>query len=289
MDANPTLAYISNTRSKNNAGITSEKEGRPLTTMATPDAHPMIWPGLPGKTALVTGASSGLGAHFARLLAGQGVHVTAAARRLDRVTALCEGIAAEGGRAEALAMDVADPASVAAALKDKSFDIVINNAGTTLSASALDHGADDIDRIIDTNLKGAFHVARITAAAMAARGEGGAIVNVASILGKRVAGHVAAYAASKGGLVQLSRALALEWARHNIRVNALCPGYIETELNRDFFASEAGKALIRRVPQRRLGQPADLDGPLLLLISDLGRFMTGTEIVADGGHLVSSL
>lgn len=257
--------------------------------MTPADAGTMIWPGLSGKSALVTGASSGLGAHFARILAAQGVHVTAAARRLDRVSALCDAIATTGGSAVALEMDVADPASVKSALHQTCFDIVINNAGTTLSASALDHGADDIDRIIDTNLKGAFHVARVTAAAMAARGEGGAIVNVASILGKRVAGHVAAYAASKGGLVQLSRALALEWARHNIRVNALCPGYIETELNRDFFASDAGKALIRRVPQRRLGQPADLDGPLLLLVSDLGRFMTGTEIVADGGHLVSSL
>jgi NAD(P)-dependent dehydrogenase (short-subunit alcohol dehydrogenase family) len=267
----------------------AKKEGRPLTTMAAADASSMIWPGLPGKTALVTGASSGLGDHFARLLARQGVHVTAAARRLDRVTALCDSITGQGGRATPLAMDVADAASVSAALAGKSFDIVINNAGTTLSAAALDHTDEDIDRIIDTNLKGAFHVARITGKAMSARGEGGVIVNVASILGKRVAGHVAAYAASKAGLVQLSRALALEWARHDIRVNALCPGYIETELNRDFFASEAGRALIRRVPQRRLGQPADLDGPLLLLVSDLGRFMTGTEIVADGGHLVSSL
>jgi NAD(P)-dependent dehydrogenase (short-subunit alcohol dehydrogenase family) len=257
--------------------------------MTAYDTAAMTWPGLAGKRALVTGASSGLGAHFAQLLAGQGLHVTVAARRLDRMEALCADIRAAGGQAEPVAMDVADPASVAAALKGRAFDIVINNAGTTLSASALDHGADDIDRIIDTNLKGAFHVARVTAAAMAARGQGGAIVNVASILGKRVAGHVAAYAASKAGLVQLSRSLALEWARHGIRVNALCPGYIETELNRDFFASEPGKALIRRVPQRRLGQPADLDGPLLLLVSDLGRFMTGTEIVADGGHLVSSL
>jgi NAD(P)-dependent dehydrogenase (short-subunit alcohol dehydrogenase family) len=285
VDANLILAYLSNTRSKKMI----VRQGRPLTTMAAADAHAMIWPGLPGKTALVTGASSGLGAHFARILAAQGVHVTAAARRLDRVRALCDDISTKGGRAVALEMDVADAASVSAALAGRSFDIVINNAGTTLSASALDHSADDIDRIIDTNLKGAFHVARITAAAMAAKGEGGVIVNVASILGKRVAGHVAAYAASKAGLVQLSRSLALEWARHNIRVNALCPGYIETELNREFFASEAGKALIRRVPQRRLGQPADLDGPLLLLVSDLGRFMTGTEIVADGGHLVSSL
>ncbi len=252
-------------------------------------AQPMIWPGLAGKTALVTGASSGLGAHFAQLLAGQGVQVTAAARRLDRVTALAAQINAAGGTAQGLEIDVADPASVTATLAGKTYDIVINNAGTTLSAAALDHDAEAIDRIIDTNLKGAFHVARVTGAAMAAKGGGGVIVNVASILGKRVAGHVAAYTASKAGLVQLSRALALEWARHGIRVNSLCPGYIETELNRAFFASDAGKALIRRVPQRRLGQPADLDGPLLLLVSDLGRFMTGTEIVADGGHLVSSL
>lgn len=257
--------------------------------MSAPSSQPMSWPGLSGKAALVTGASSGLGAHFARLLAGHGCQVTAAARRLDRVCDLCDTIRTDGNKADALEMDVSDSTSVSATLKGRTFDIVINNAGTTLSASALDHGTEDIDRIIDTNLKGAFHVARVTAAAMAARGDGGTIVNVASILGKRVAGHVAAYAASKGGLLQLSRALALEWARHNIRVNALCPGYIETELNQDFFASDAGRALIRRVPQRRLGQPSDLDGPLLLLVSDLGRFMTGTEIVADGGHLVSSL
>ncbi|MBK5926257.1 SDR family oxidoreductase [Rhodobaculum claviforme] len=249
--------------------------------MSQPDVAP--WPGLKGRHALVTGASSGLGAHFARLLAEHGVHVTVAARRLDRVAALAEET---GGTP--LRLDVADADGVAATLAGRRFDIVVNNAGVTLSASALDHTPGDIDRILDTNLKGAFHVARATAPAMAEAG-GGAIVNVASILGLRVAGHVAAYAASKAGLVQLTRALALEWARHGIRVNALCPGYIETDLNRAFFASDAGRKLIARVPQRRLGQPADLDGPLLLLVSDMGRFMTGTELVADGGHLVSSL
>jgi len=249
----------------------------------------MQWPGLDGRRALVTGASSGLGAHFARLLAAQGVRVTAAARRADKVAALCERIAAEGGAAEALALDVTDAPAVAAALDGAAFDIVINNAGVAASAPALDHDAATIDRVIDTNLKGAFHVARAAAAAMAAAGRPGVIVNVASILGLRVAGHVSAYAASKAGLVQLTRALAVEWARHDIRVNALCPGYIETEINREFFASDAGQALIRRVPQRRLGQPEDLDGPLLLMVSDLGRSMTGTELVVDGGHAAAPI
>jgi NAD(P)-dependent dehydrogenase (short-subunit alcohol dehydrogenase family) len=244
---------------------------------------------LAGKSALVTGASSGLGVHFARLLAAQGVAVTLAARRADKVAALCDEIAATGGQASPLALDVVDGAAVAQALGGQVFDIVVNNAGTAATATALDHDDATIDRVIDTNLKGAFHVARATARAMLDAGRPGTIINIASILGFRVAGQVAAYAASKGGLVQLSRSLALEWARHGIRVNALCPGYIETEINRDFFATEAGQALIRRVPQRRMGQPADLDGAFLLLASDLGGFMTGTEIVVDGGHMISSL
>ncbi|MZR13423.1 SDR family oxidoreductase [Maritimibacter sp. DP07] len=249
----------------------------------------MNWPGLAGKTALVTGASSGLGAHFAELLAGQGVAVTIAARRVDRLAALSERIVGDGGDVTAIEMDVANPASVANAQEGRVFDMVINNAGSTVSAPAFEHRAADIDAIIDTNLKGAFHVSRVTASAMIAAKAPGSIVNVASILGIRVASHVSAYAASKAGLMQLTRSLALEWARHGIRVNALCPGYIETDLNRDFFATEAGEALIRRVPQRRLGQPSDLDGPLLLLLSSLGGFMTGSEIVADGGHLVASI
>ena len=212
-----------------------------------------------------------------------------AARRVARLSELSAKIAAEGGQADVIEMDVADPRSVETALKGRVFDIVINNAGTTASLPALEHGPAEIDAIIDTNLKGAFHVARIAAKAMIDAGRGGSIVNVASILGTRVASHVSAYAASKAGLIQLTRSLALEWARHGIRVNAICPGYIETDLNRDFFATGAGQALIKRIPQRRLGQASDLDGPLMLLVSDFGGFMTGSEIVADGGHLVTSI
>jgi NAD(P)-dependent dehydrogenase (short-subunit alcohol dehydrogenase family) len=248
-----------------------------------------LWPGIAGKNALVTGASSGLGAHFARLLARHGAGVFLAARRSDRIEAICAEINAAGGNATPIEMDVSSATSVQDALSGQVFDIVINNAGMTVAASALDHDASAIDQVIDVNLKGAFHVARVTAQAMKDNGTGGSIVNVASILGHRVAGGVAAYAASKAGLLQLSKSLALEWARYGIRVNALSPGYIETDLNREFFASDAGKALIKRVPQRRLGQQPDLDGPLLLLASDLGQFMTGADIVVDGGHLVSSL
>lgn len=215
--------------------------------------------------------------------------VTLAARRIDRIQSLCEDIRSEGGTAHALELDVSDPASIEAGLVGTAFDIVINNAGIAASATALDHDDETLDRIIDTNLKGPFRVARAAAKAMIDAGKGGVIVNVASILGVRVASHVSAYAASKSGLIQMTRAQALEWARHGIRVNALCPGYIETELNVDFFASEPGQKLIRRVPQRRLGQTRDLDGPLLLLVSDLGSFMTGSELVVDGGHLVTSI
>lgn len=247
------------------------------------------WPGLTGKSALVTGASSGLGAHFARLLAAHGVAVTAAARRADRTEALCREIVASGGVARPLSLDVADASAVSAALGPDAFDIVINNAGVAASATVLDHDAETLDTIIDTNLKGPFHVARAAATAMIAEGRGGVIVNVASILAHRVAGHVSAYAASKAGLLQMTRAQALEWARYGIRVNALSPGYVETDLNREFFASDTGRALIKRIPQRRVGQPEDLDGPLLLLVSDLGRHMTGTDVVVDGGHLVTSI
>lgn len=248
-----------------------------------------MFPGIAGKRVLVTGASSGLGLHFAKVLADQGAHVTLAARRTARVTDLAQGITATGGRAEALELDVSSAASVRNALGSLEVDILINNAGMTVSQSALDHDEDALDRIIDTNLKGVFRVAQVAADGMKARDRGGCILNVASILGHRVIGHASAYAASKAGVLHLTRSLALEWARYGIRVNAICPGYIETDINRDFFQTDPGRALIKRIPQRRLGQPGDLDGALLLLVSDLGHAMTGTDITVDGGHLVSSM
>ncbi len=249
--------------------------------------------GLEGRVALVTGASGGLGAHFAGVLARAGARVAVAARRVETCAAVCEAIRAAGGQAQPFAIDVADAGSVRAAFaavaqRFDRLDVLVNNAGIATTAPALDLSEDDWDRVVDTNLKGAFLCAQ-AAARLMKDGGGGTIINVASILASRVAAQVAPYAASKAGLVQLTRALALEWARHGVRVNALLPGYVETDINRGFFASEAGLAMVKRIPQRRIGQPSDLDGPLLLLCSDASRYMTGAEIAVDGGHLVSSL
>jgi NAD(P)-dependent dehydrogenase (short-subunit alcohol dehydrogenase family) len=246
---------------------------------------------LTGKTVLVTGASSGLGLHFAELLARQGAHVILAARNIEAIRDTAKQIKAEGGAANAVAMDVTDTASLEKAFAKLSAppDIVVNNAGISLPVSAMEMSEADFSRVVDTNLTGVFSVAQRAARLMRENKKGGSIINVASILGFRVAGHVAAYAASKAAVVQLTKALALEWARYDIRVNALCPGYIETPINRGFFTTDQGKALINRIPQRRLGTPHDLDGPLLLLCSDASRYMTGSALVVDGGHLVSSL
>jgi len=249
---------------------------------------------LEGQAVLVTGASQGLGAFFAAELAAAGAKVALGARKIEACAALAERITAAGGTAVPLALDVTDSASAAAAVEAtaKAFgrlDLLVNNAGTTQTVPLLDQDEAGWDRILDTNLKGAFLVAQAAARHMAADRKGGAIVNVASILGHRVAGQVAAYAASKAAIVQLTRSMALEWARYGIRANALCPGYVETELNRDFFATEAGQALVKRIPSRRLGQLEDLSGPLLFLCSPASAYMTGTSLVVDGGHLVSSL
>lgn len=246
---------------------------------------------LANRRVLITGASKGLGAHFAATLCQSGARVALAARDTNACAELCARL---GATAHAVAIDVSDAESVRAGLAHTvatlgGLDIVINNAGTTQTVPLIDQDEDGWDRILNTNLKGAFLVGQAAARIMREQGSGGTIINVASILGHRVAGQVAAYAASKAALVQLTESMALEWARYGIRVNALCPGYIATDLNRAFLASEPGKALLKRIPQRRFGTLADLDGPLLFLCSSASAFMTGTSLVADGGHLVSSL
>lgn len=249
---------------------------------------------LEGRTALVTGASSGLGRHFARTLAAAGAAVAVAARRVDKLESLVAEIGAEGGSAHAVALDVSDVQSVRVAFDAMAAwrgvpEVIVNNAGVAVSRPLLEQSEADWDGVLDTNLKGAWLVAQEGARRLVAAGQGGAVVNIASITGERVAGGVAPYCASKAALLQLTRAMALELAGHGIRVNAIAPGYVATELNRDFLASNAGQRLMARIPQKRFGEPSDLDGALLLLASDAGRFMTGSVIAVDGGHLVSSL
>jgi NAD(P)-dependent dehydrogenase (short-subunit alcohol dehydrogenase family) len=248
---------------------------------------------LDGKLALVTGASSGLGAHFATLLATAGARVVLAARRLDALQPLVAQICASGGEARPVALDVTSSASVSACLDEtcawETPDVIVNNAGVTVTRPLLEQSEEDFDRVLDTNLKGCWLVATESARRMVKAGRGGAIVNVASILGERVAGGVAPYAISKAAVVQATKAMALELARHRIRVNALLPGYVVTDLNRDFLASEAGEKLRARIPSRRFCELQDLDGPMLLLASDAGAAMSGASVAVDGGHLVSSL
>ena len=249
---------------------------------------------LHGRTALVTGASAGFGRHFARTLAASGATVVAAARRRDLLDTLVGEIGDAGGRAVAVDMDVTDGGSIRAAFVAASaavgaIDVVVNNAGISILKPSLELDETDWDAVVSTNLRGAWLVAQAAARALARAGRPGRIINIASIVGIRTIGQLAPYAAAKAGLVHLTRVLAMEWARYDIQVNAIAPGYVETDLNRDFWASPAGARLIERIPQRRLGRLEDLDGPLLLLASDAGAFMTGSVLVVDGGHTVASL
>ena len=249
---------------------------------------------LSGRTALVTGASSGLGRHFANALAAAGATVVLAARRRQRLDDAVAEITAAGGRAVAVALDVTDPASVTAGFATAEaecglIDVVINNAGTVTGGRVEETSLDDWQRVIDTNLTGVHMVAAEAARRLIAAGKPGSVVNVASILGLRVSPGNAAYNATKAAVIQLTKSQALEWARHGIRVNAICPGYFETELNRGFLQSERGRAMVRRIPLRRVGRLEELDGLLLLLASDAGSFITGSAMVIDGGHLCSSL
>ena len=249
---------------------------------------------LTGKVALVTGASSGLGVHFARTLAAAGASVAIAARRADRLASLQAELQSAGAKAVAVELDVQSGDSITAAFAAVEealgpIDIVVNNAGISIVKPALEMPVEDWDAVVNTNLRGAWLVAQTAGKRWLMAKRPGVIVNIASILGLRTIGQVAPYNASKAGLIHLTRALAMEWARHDIRVNAICPGYIETEMNSDFWKTPAGQRLIDRIPQRRIGKPEHLDGALLLLASDAGTFMTGSVLTVDGGHTVSSL
>lgn len=243
------------------------------------------------EVVLVTGASQGLGRHFARLLASRKAAVVLAARQIDKLSELESDIRNNGGRAVAVRMDVTDEASVVKAIETAegvlgSVSVLINNAGVVVEKAAVDQTGEDWDKVLNANLKGAFTVATEVGRRMIARKAGGSIINISSVLGLGVMGHVSTYSASKAALIQLTKSLALEWASKGIRVNALAPGYIDTEFNHEFWATPPGERLIRKIPQRRLGQETDLDGAILLLASQASRYMTGSVVTVDGGFLL---
>ena len=249
---------------------------------------------LDDRVALVTGAGSGLGRRFAQTLASAGATVVLAARRADRLEETADLIRRAGGRAFSLPLDVTDSDSVRRVFRTiheqaGMADIIVNNAGISRSAFLADLGEKDWDAVVETNLKGVFLVGREAARALIDAGKPGSIINIASILGFRVSKTLSAYIAAKNGVVGLTQAMALEWARYGIRVNAIAPGYFHTEITEKYFATAEGEKMLRQVPMRRIGQLGELDGPLLLLASGAGSFMTGSSVTVDGGHLVSSL
>ena len=243
---------------------------------------------LKGKTALVTGASSGLGAHFSRVLAAAGASVVIAARRRDRLDALAAEI---GASVTPIEMDVTDRASVKSALASLTAPptIVINNAGVARGGLFLEAKDADTRATFDTNLQAVWDVAQLTARGMVAAERPGTIINISSILGLGTGMGVASYATSKAAVAHLTKMLALELAPHQIRVNAIAPGYFRSEMTEDYLASENGQRVLARVPMKRHGEHHELDGLLLLLASDRGSFMTGTVTPVDGGHLIASM
>jgi NAD(P)-dependent dehydrogenase (short-subunit alcohol dehydrogenase family) len=220
--------------------------------------------------------------------------VAVAARRVESLDDLAGAIGSSGGVAHPVALDVTRRDSVVTAFDAAEralgpVTVVVNNAGVAVTKPLLEQTDEEWQQVIDVNLTGAWRVAQEAARRMVARHLGGSIVNIASIVGLRVSGQLAGYAASKAALIHLTKAMALELARHDIRVNALAPGYVETTINRAFFATEAGQALVKRIPQRRLGKPGELDAALLLFASDAGAYATGSVLAIDGGHLVNTL
>lgn len=247
---------------------------------------------LAGKTALVTGASSGLGAHFARTLSRAGARVGLAARRVDRLEALANEIRTAGGEAHPVALDVTHADGIAAAFDglEAAFGpatIVVNNAGIPSSSRFVDMPEDEWRGVLDVNLDGVFRVGQEAARRMKAASGGGCIINISSVLGMMVLNRLSAYAVSKAAVIQLTKAMALELVRDGIRVNALAPGYIHTEMNDDFLHGDTGQKLLAKVPMARAGETHELDGPLLLLASDLGSYMSGSVIAVDGGSLLA--
>lgn len=250
---------------------------------------------LEGKVALVTGASSGLGKRFAHVLSDAGAKVVLASRRTERLKELRAEIEAKGGAAHIVALDVTDYASIRAAVAHAeteagTIDILVNNSGVSTTQKLLDVTPDDYEYVFDTNTRGAFFVAQEVAKRMVMRGNGNPdakpgyrIINVASVAGLRVLSQIGVYSMSKAAVVHMTKSMALEWGRHGINVNAICPGYIDTEINHHHWGTEQGKRLVSMLPRRRVGQPEDLDGLLLLLASDDSQFINGAIIAADDG------
>ncbi|MHC2467742.1 SDR family NAD(P)-dependent oxidoreductase [Bradyrhizobium embrapense] len=241
---------------------------------------------------LITGASQGLGRQFARVLAAHGAAVVLAARQTAKLKSLADEIKAKGGRAAAVQMDVADISGIAKALDAAEaalgpVSVLINNAGIAIEKLSTEQTEADWDAVVNANLKGACFLATELARRMILRKQPGNIVNVASVLGQGVLKAVSPYAISKAGMIQGTKAMALELAGNNIRVNALAPGYIDTEMNHDFWSTPAGERLAKRIPQRRVGAESDLDGAIMLLASNASRYMTGTVVTVDGGFLLN--
>jgi NAD(P)-dependent dehydrogenase (short-subunit alcohol dehydrogenase family) len=243
--------------------------------------------GLNGKTALITGGGTGLGRQFAMTLSQAGARVILSARRVERLEETAGWIREHGGEAHCIPMDVSHAATVDAAIARAAaiapLDILVNNAGVAAEPMLLDLDESEWDSVLDANLKGAWLVARAVAREMVEKSTPGSIVNIASVLGSAVQKGTGAYAASKAGLLHLTRAMAVEWARHGIRVNAIAPGYYRTDMAEGFLESEAGARMIKRIPRRRLGNPEELAGALLLLASDASSYMTGSVVTVDGG------
>ena len=241
---------------------------------------------------LVTGASQGLGRQFARVLSAHGAAVALAARQVDKLKSLEEEIVGRGGRAASVRMDVTDTASIAKAIDAAEaqlgpLGVLINNAGIAIEKLAIDQTEQDWDAVIGANLKGAYFTATEVARRMIARKQEGNIVNIASVLGFSVMKFLSPYTISKAGIIQATKAMALEFAPSNVRVNALAPGYIDTEMNHAVWSTPPGERLAKRIPQRRIGDESDLDGAILLLASRASRYMTGSVVTVDGGFLLT--